>query len=250
MAVINQISLPNGDTHETYDVQSKYNSIYYGICSTAQGTKEKIVSLVNGSGFTLREGTVLCVSFANASATSTMTMVIKDGDTVVAEAKNLYQSGTSVMGSGTTTNGWVAGAMVIFVYSGTGWVRAYWANTTYSVNWLYSGTASGTAAKAAGGYSYPDQPCYFPFYNTYANTAKSALTLRMIGSTYKPIYLNGEISSSTNYTFPAGIYVGYYDGTNYYFRTDGKIPKLHEIVNEPEGSTLNFYCGTATALID
>ena len=40
---------------------------------------------------------------------------------------------------------------------------------------------------------------------------------------YKKIYINGTVSSSTNYTLPAGTYLVYYDGTNYYFRTDGKI---------------------------
>lgn len=40
---------------------------------------------------------------------------------------------------------------------------------------------------------------------------------------YKKIYINGTVSSSTNYTLPAGTYLVYCDGTNYYFRTDGKI---------------------------
>ena len=43
------------------------------------------------------------------------------------------------------------------------------------------------------------------------------------GKGAKPIYINGTASSSSNYTLPAGSYIAYYDGTNYYFRTDGKL---------------------------
>ena len=57
----------------------------------------------------------------------------------------------------------------------------------------------------------------------YANSAASALTLNINGKGAKPIYINGTASSSTNYTLPAGCYLVYYDGANYYFRTDGKI---------------------------
>jgi hypothetical protein len=39
----------------------------------------------------------------------------------------------------------------------------------------------------------------------------------------KPIFINGVTSSSSNYTLPAGTYFVYYNGTNYYFRTDGKL---------------------------
>ena len=62
----------------------------------------------------------------------------------------------------------------------------------------------------------------------YSNTATSALTLNVASKGAKPIYINGEPSSSTNHTLPAGIYIVYYDGTNYYFRTDGKIENICE----------------------
>lgn len=58
----------------------------------------------------------------------------------------------------------------------------------------------------------------------YANTAASALTLNINSTGAKPIYINGTASSATNYTLPAGTYLVYYDGTNYYFRTDDKAP--------------------------
>jgi hypothetical protein len=57
----------------------------------------------------------------------------------------------------------------------------------------------------------------------YANTSATALTLNINSKGAKPIYINGTASSTTNYTLPAGPYIAYYDGTNYYFRTDGKL---------------------------
>lgn len=56
-----------------------------------------------------------------------------------------------------------------------------------------------------------------------ANTYAGALTLNINSAGAKPIYINGSASSSSNYTLPAGSYLVYYSGTNYYFRTDGGI---------------------------
>jgi hypothetical protein len=63
----------------------------------------------------------------------------------------------------------------------------------------------------------------------YANTAASALTLNIDGKGAYPIYINGAASSATNYTLPAGPYIAYFDGTNYYFRTDGKLGRATEV---------------------
>lgn len=89
----------------------------------------------------------------------------------------------------------------------------------------YCNTAAATATKTATHTSYALTA------NTYelvtivtANTANSALTLNINNKGAKPIYINGTASSASNYTLPAGIYIVYYDGTNYQFRTDGKIP--------------------------
>lgn len=58
----------------------------------------------------------------------------------------------------------------------------------------------------------------------YANTAASALTFNVGSIGAKPIYINGQPSSASNHTLPAGQYLAYYDGTNWYFRTDGILP--------------------------
>jgi hypothetical protein len=59
----------------------------------------------------------------------------------------------------------------------------------------------------------------------YDNTAASALTLNVASHGDKPIYINGQPSSSTNHTLPHGTYLGYFDGINWYLNTDGTIPQ-------------------------
>ena len=57
----------------------------------------------------------------------------------------------------------------------------------------------------------------------YANSSAGAITLNINSTGAKAIYINGTASGSSNYTLPAGTYLAFYDGTNFYFRTDGKL---------------------------
>lgn len=58
---------------------------------------------------------------------------------------------------------------------------------------------------------------------TTANSVAGAITLNVNNQGAKPIYINGSASSASNHTLPAGSYLVYYNGTNYYFRTDGYL---------------------------
>ena len=60
----------------------------------------------------------------------------------------------------------------------------------------------------------------------YENTFPNGFMLNVNATGWKDVYINGAISSDTNYTLPAGTYIVYYDGINYHFRTDGKIPNV------------------------
>ena len=107
--------------------------------------------------------------------------------------------------------------------SGTDYDYA-WANQTQDYPSAYCTTSAGTAAKKASCSLYQAQAnSYLHVLIGAANTSASAITLNVNSAGAKPIYINGEASSSTNYTLPAGSYIVFYDGTNYYFRTDGKI---------------------------
>lgn len=86
-------------------------------------------------------------------------------------------------------------------------------------------TASATAAKVASSENYILRSGNrFSLAITNGNSAASAITLNVNGTGAKAIYINGEASSSTNYTLPAGTYSVLYDGTGYQIRTDGDIP--------------------------
>lgn len=97
-------------------------------------------------------------------------------------------------------------------------------NNSNTISSAYCETAAGTAAKTASCTNYTATPyTYLHVLIRYANTSAGALTLNVNGQGAKPIYINGAVSSSSNYTLPAGTYIAFYDGTNYWLRTDGKL---------------------------
>ena len=134
---------------------------------------------------------------------------------------NLMTGATS---SAAGTNGLVpspaAGAQAKFLRGDGTWQMPANTDTVFG----HCKTAAGTAAK---GVTFTDYSLLaksqFILVLRYTNTAASALTLNVNGKGAKPIYINGKPSSSTNYTLPAGTYEVYYDGTNYYFWTDGTL---------------------------
>lgn len=88
----------------------------------------------------------------------------------------------------------------------------------------YCYTAAATSAKVATctGYALTTGSWIWVVIVT-ANTYNGTLTLNINSTGAKNIYINGVASSSSNKTLPAGRYLVYYNGTNYYFRTDGYL---------------------------
>ena len=151
----------------------------------------------------------------------------------------------TLSGTGRLTTHWLVGSYVALIFdsdnsassmyalagsnsrvtvSGGTWrsLNYYSSGNTYTT--AYCSTAAATAAKGASMSSYvATANRYIMVTMTAANTAASALTLNINGTGAKPIYINGSASSSSNHTLPAGSYLVFYNGTNYYFRTDGKI---------------------------
>ena len=102
-----------------------------------------------------------------------------------------------------------------------------WANQTQDYPSAYCKTAAGTAGKtAACTFWTATANTYLHIVIVYANTSASALTLNVNSTSAAPLYINGVVSSSTNYTLPAGSYIAFYDGTNWYINTDGTIPNV------------------------
>lgn len=99
----------------------------------------------------------------------------------------------------------------------------YWTDSnTYTTAWC--GTDGNTAAKTASCTNFTlHTHTYIPVLMRYANSIYAPLTLNINSTGAKPIYINGMQTSSLNNTLPAGMYFVYYNGTNYYFRTDAKL---------------------------
>lgn len=105
----------------------------------------------------------------------------------------------------------------------------------------YCTTASGTAAKVAECTDYSlASKSFIEVIMKNANTSAGAITLNINGKGAKPIYINGSASSASNYTLPAGSYFVYYDGTNYYFRTDGKLTTSGLDISGPTTATMTY----------
>ena len=214
------------------------NGVYYGVCNTAKDTKQKEVTLTNGTGFQLVEGAIVMVKFVNgaasASAADPMTLNVNNTG-----AKTMYCYNTTLMSNGINTSGWQPNAVVQFVYDGTAWYRVYWNNTEYTVASAFCSTASTTAAKTATNETLfkLEANSLIPIMMYYENTYAGPITLNIRNTGAKPIYINGEPSSATNYTLPVGKYIIFYDGTNYHFRTDGYIPHVNGISKQQYGNS-------------
>ena len=96
----------------------------YGECSTAAGTAAKTVTV---PVFTLEKGATVIVKFTYANSASSPTLNVNSTG-----AKAIKRYGSTAVSTDTTTTGWTAGAVQMFTYDGTNWIRDYWNNTTYS----------------------------------------------------------------------------------------------------------------------
>ena len=151
----------------------------------------------------------------------------------------------TLSGTGRLTTHWPAGSYVALIFDSNNSAASMFAvngadarstvtgGTWRSLNYYSSGntytqalctTAAATAAKGASMSYYVATANRYVMVNMYyANTSATALTLNINGTGAKPIYINGSASSASNHTLPAGSYLVFYNGTNYYFRTDAKI---------------------------
>lgn len=202
----------------------------FGTCSTAAATAAKTVSVTSGT-FSLEAGARVTVKFTNANTAGTPTLNVNSKG-----AKNIFHKGAQIT---TGSNKSLLAGAVDFIYDGTQWhlIGNYIDTNDNTYPSAYCSTAAGTAAKVATctGYALLAKS-YIHVIITTANTSASALTLNINSKGAKPIYINGSASSASNYTLPAGSYLVYYDGTNYYFRTDGMITTGDHVTAFNDGS--------------
>ena len=215
---------------------------FYGTCATAAATaaKEVIINDTNVTEASFINGMTLAVKFtyANGVASPTLTCYNNSGtaasptkgSTTLLASKSIIRYGTTAP-STSAASSWNAGSVVIFVYDGTYWQIVNWLNNNdNTVPSVYCSTGAATAAKvgtlSTASWSGLTGNRYLVVDIYYDNTAAAALTFNVASQGAKSIYINGTASSASNHTLPRGTYIVFYDGTNFYFRTDGKIPKL------------------------
>lgn len=184
----NNKSNPHGVTASQIGAAaSGHTHIYYGECSTAADTVAKTVTVPN---FKLETGAMVIVKFTNANSIASPTLNVSGTG-----AKPIYRYGTTAVSTATTTTGWAAGAVQIFIYDGTGWIRDYWSNTTYSNVALGHGyttcsTAAATKAKTASLSSYA-LTTGGTIAVKFSNNVPASATLNINSKGAKNIYYNG-----------------------------------------------------------
>lgn len=124
---------------------------------------------------------------------------------------------------------WVYDSVNFYIRQSTNGGSTWGSWNTLSPNNIPSAfcvTSASTAAKTASCtyFNLKSSNQYVHVLMRYTNTVQGAITLNINSTGAKPIYINGEASSSTNYDLKGGTYLVFYDGTNYYFRTDNKLP--------------------------
>lgn len=161
-------------------------------------------------------------------------------------AKTVYRNSTTKL-----TTHHPANQPILLVYSedqnsGCWMLLDEYTGDSDTVPQVQMNTAAATAAKAGSCTYFTAKAKSYVMVNIrYANTAASAITLNVNSTGAKPIYINGAASSTSNYTLPAGSYFVYYDGTNYYFRTDELLPAKIDI-DDVSGTTTASAVTSAT----
>ena len=265
VAVLNAIDETKADKGHVHN--------YYGICTTSASVAEKTVQIDN---FELVIGAMVLVKFEESNSASNPTLNVSGTG-----AKPMYRYGTTAMSTGTTTTGWSAGAIQVFIYDGTGWTRDYWNNSTYSNASLGNGygtcsTAASTKAKTASLSNYALSTGGSVSIK-FTNSVPAEATLNINSKGAKAIYYRG--AAITDNIIKAGDVATFiYSGTYYHLvaidrwqedsknmlneakaYTDEKIPsKVSQLENDskfvPEDQvknlfkslnsdrTLRFYC--------
>lgn len=200
------------------------NKLFYGTCSTAADLTTKAVTCAAFTAADLTPGSVIYVLFSTTNTGAVASLKLSVNGTT---AKNIKYFNNGAYANLPSAGYIKESTMLQFMYDGTYWVAVNVnVNSTYYYEGIYSSTAASTAAKVGTATSYTLQPGHFSFLLVNSNTSVSKLTLNVKSMGAKDVWLNGAVTSPTNYTWPAGYYIGYYDGSVYHFRTDGKMPGL------------------------
>lgn len=200
-------------------------STWFGTCSTAAETAAKVVNCPN---FVLTQGAIIGVRFNYTNTASNCTINVNGTG-----AKQIWYNNTVYTDINTSIQG-VANRTTYYMYDGTYWVfiRDGIINSDDHYTTAWSSTGAGTADKNAYCTNYAiKDPSYIHVLVRYSNTVASALTLNINSQGAKPIYINGQPSSATNYDLLRGTYLVRYENGIYWFNTDNVAPIKISIAN-------------------
>jgi hypothetical protein len=205
MGLFNTVKTPDNTYHAV--------SLPYGYCETASATAAKVVTIPNVTELT--EGLAILVRFKYANSASSPTLNVNG-----LGAKSIYRYGTTKANDGATTTGWAAGAVQLFVYNGTGWVRDYWSNTTYSNVALGQGYATcttdpTTVAKTATLSNYALTTGGIVAVQFVHGNSVSSPTLNINNKGAKPIYFRGSELTRSHTINSGDICTFMYTGSKY-----------------------------------
>lgn len=226
-------------------VGNDYNNnpkVAYGTCATAAATAAKEI-VISDPTWNLQVGDIIGIKFTNTNSASNITFNVNGTGAIGVS----YNTSRPYTGNSSQILG-AANRTLFYQYDGTYW---HWFHGGYDANdntytSAYCSTAAGTAAKGASCSDYAlAANSYLHVIITNTNTYAGAITLNVNSKGAKPIYINGAASSSSNHTLPAGSYLVFYDGTNYYFRTDGKITGVKTSSGTTTMTLPLIYTGTA-----
>lgn len=186
--------LGSGDISTPNDIMA-----WYGTCSTAATANIKVVVC---DGFVLKKGVLILVRFSAANTYSGSADIMLNVNSTGNKAIYLGQT------PGNSTNlKWDAATDILFMYNGTNWL--YISSMTAPSRSLlegagvysgFSSTAANTAAKTSGGPQWSKKSDGIMIVRfTYGNTITSQkLTLNVNSTGAADIYVNGDVTSSSN----------------------------------------------------
>ena len=228
----------------------------YGVCGTAAATAAKTVTI---NGFELIEGAVVIIKFTYSNSASNPTLNVNGTG-----AKPMYHYGTTVLSTGTTTTGWQAGSVQVFVYDGTGWIRDYWNNTTYSNAEMGQGygvcnTNASVSLKTVTIENYDISDIGGIISIRFINSVPAGASLSISSKASKPIYYRGSaitadiIKSNDLATF-------IYDGSSYHLLSIDRWQEdiyshitddsKHIVYEHPSTHPISMIDGLQTALAE
>ena len=123
---------------------------WYATCDTAAATVAKVATTTD-SGFTLHDGVVVDVKFANTNSGAVGSLTLNVNDTGAKSIKTMYNNSLANL---TTAGQLYAGLVVRFVYSGTYWIAAtnYNSDTYGRTRWQNVIRAIATANSITSGH--------------------------------------------------------------------------------------------------